>query len=213
MDQRKLWAIAYPGITWGGNMEVISTHRGSNSFFNSLVKEARHGGNPKNISLHRVTLQDALEQGFLWKLQQALPADAEQQGMDEAQYFDFVKAGAADDESFMQEYQCDPADDDAKFLDFAEPADASGGAISSAPALWMPDCPRAGAVGQPTMEPLVAPIRAALADAAAKGLSAGDVLALLPDLLAQMDTGLLADSLTRAAFTARLAGDADIANA
>ncbi len=22
-DQRKLWAIAYPGITWGGNMEVI----------------------------------------------------------------------------------------------------------------------------------------------------------------------------------------------
>jgi phage FluMu gp28-like protein len=31
-DQRKLWAIAYPGITWGGNMEIISTHRGSNSF-------------------------------------------------------------------------------------------------------------------------------------------------------------------------------------
>ncbi|MEG0920631.1 MAG: terminase family protein [Comamonas sp.] len=128
-DQRKLWAIAYPGITWGGNMEVISTHRGSNSFFNGLVKEARHNGNPKNISLHRVTLQDALDQGFLWKLQQALPADAEQQDMDEAQYFDFVKAGAADEESFQQEYQCDPADDDAKFLEYSliTPCEYSGG--------------------------------------------------------------------------------------
>lgn len=117
-DQRKLWAIAYPGITWGGNMELISTHRGSHSFFNSLVSEARHGGNPKRISLHRVTLQEALEQGFLFKLQQSLPADAEQQAMDEANYFDFVKNGAADAESFDQEYMCIPADDDSKFLEY-----------------------------------------------------------------------------------------------
>lgn len=117
-DQRKLWAIAYPGITWGGCMEIISTHRGSHSFFNGLIREARERGNPKRISLHRVTLQDALEQGFLFKLQQALPADAEQQAMDEAQYFDFVKHGAADEESFDQEYMCVPADDDSKFLEY-----------------------------------------------------------------------------------------------
>ena len=117
-EQRKMWAIAYPGITWGGSMELVSTHRGSHSFFNGLVQEARHRGNPKKISLHRVTLQDALDQGFLFKLQQALPADAEQQAMDEAQYFDFTKAGAADAESFDQEYQCIPADDDAKFLEY-----------------------------------------------------------------------------------------------
>lgn len=117
-EQRKMWAIAYPGITWGGSMELISTHRGSHSFFNNLVREARFGGNPKKISLHRVTLQDALDQGFLFKLQQALPADAEQQDMDEAAYYDFVKAGAADEESFDQEYMCIPADDDAKFLEY-----------------------------------------------------------------------------------------------
>lgn len=117
-DQRKLWAIAYPGITWGGSMEVISTHRGSYSFFNGLIREAREKGNPKKISLHRVTLQDALEQGFLYKLQQALPADAEQQVMTEAEYFDFVKSGCADAESFDQEYMCIPADDDAKFLEY-----------------------------------------------------------------------------------------------
>jgi len=117
-DPRKLWSIAYPGITWGGSMEVISTHRGSKNFFNDLIREAREQGNPKNISLHRVTLQDALDQGFLWKLQQSLPEDDERQAMDEATYFDFVKSGCADEESFQQEYMCEPADDDVAFLEY-----------------------------------------------------------------------------------------------
>ncbi|AAQ13949.1 MULTISPECIES: phage terminase large subunit family protein [Pseudomonas] len=117
-DPRKLWSIAYPGITWGGAMEIISTHRGSQNFFNQLVREIVEGGNPKNISLHTVTLQDALNQGFLFKLQQMLPADDEIQGMDEAQYFDFIRAGCADEESFQQEYMCNPADDDVAFLEY-----------------------------------------------------------------------------------------------
>ncbi|QXN68033.1 terminase large subunit [Microcystis phage Mwe-Yong1] len=117
-DPRKLWTIAYPGITWGGQMEIISTHRGSRNFFNQLVREIRESGNPKKISLHSVTLQDALDQGFLWKLQQALPDDDERQAMDEAAYFDWVKSGAADEESFLQEYMCKAADDDAAFLEY-----------------------------------------------------------------------------------------------
>ena len=118
-DPRKLWAIAYPGITWGGSMELISTHRGSHNFFNQLIREAREHNNPKGISLHRVTLQDALDQGFLFKLQQMLPADDERQAMDEAAYFDFVRKGAADEESFQQEYMCNPADDDVAFLEYS----------------------------------------------------------------------------------------------
>lgn len=117
-DPRKLWTIAYPGITWGGSMEVISTHRGSQNFFNQLVREAREAGNPKKLSLHRVTLEDALDDGFLWKLQQSLPSDDERQEMSEADYFDWVKSGTADEESFLQEYMCKPADDNAAFLEY-----------------------------------------------------------------------------------------------
>lgn len=117
-DPRKLWAIAYPGITWGGSMEVISTHRGSHNFFNQLIREINENGNPKRISHHRVTLEDALKQGFLWKLQQGLPEDDERQAMDEAAYFDWVRSGCADEESFQQEYMCSPADDDAAFLEY-----------------------------------------------------------------------------------------------
>jgi len=117
-DPRKLWTIAYPGLTWGGSLEVISTHRGSMNFFNGLVREINEHGNPKKISHHRVTLQDALDGGFLYKLQKSLPKDDERHEMDEAAYFDFVKRGCADEESFLQEYMCVAADDASAFLEY-----------------------------------------------------------------------------------------------
>lgn len=117
-DPRKLYSIAYPGITWGGQMEIFSTHRGSHNFFNELVEEVRHKGNPKGFSLHRVTLQDALDQGFLFKLQGKLPPEDPRQQMDEAEYFNFVRSGCADEESFLQEYMCVPADDAGAFLTY-----------------------------------------------------------------------------------------------
>lgn len=117
-DPRLLYSIMQPGITWGGKMSIFSTHRGSHNFFNKLIEEARHGGNPKGFSLHRVTLQDALDQGFLYKLQSKLPADDERQGYDETDYFNAVRAECADEESFLQEFCCVPADDNAAFLSY-----------------------------------------------------------------------------------------------
>lgn len=118
-DPRKLYAIAYPGITWGGSLEVFSTHRGSGNYFNGLVREIKEKGNPKGWSLHRVTLEDALAAGFLVKLQGKLPADDERQEMDEAEYFDFIRASAPDEESFQQEFMCVPADDASAFIEWA----------------------------------------------------------------------------------------------
>ena len=63
------------------------------------------------------------------------------------------------------------------------------------------------------MEPMVDPIRKLLADAAARGETAAELLDRLPELLAQMDTGPLAASLTRIAFAARLGANAGIENA
>lgn len=117
-DPRKLYSIAYPGITWGGQLSIFSTHRGSGNYFNELIREIREKGNPKKASLHRVTLQDALDQGFLFKLQSKLPLDDERQEMTEAEYFDFIRSGCADEESFLQEYMCVPADDAGAFLPY-----------------------------------------------------------------------------------------------
>ena len=115
-NPKLLYSIALPGITWGGQMAIVSTHRGKHNFFNRLIEEARDGGNKKRASLHRVSLQDALEQGFLWVLQQKLPAADARQEMGEAEYFDYVRSQCADEESFAQEYMCVPADESSVFI-------------------------------------------------------------------------------------------------
>jgi len=120
-DVKKLYEIMKPGVTWGGVMEIFSTHRGSGNYFNKLVEEVRHKGNPKKFSLHTVTLLNALQQGFLYKLQNKLaaidPSD-DRILMDEQEYLDDVRAGMPDEESFLQEYMCIPADDASAFLEY-----------------------------------------------------------------------------------------------
>jgi len=117
-DPRRLYAIAYPGITWGGSLEIFSTHRGTQNFFHQLVNEIKHQGNPKGFSLHSVNLQTALEQGFLFKLQSKLPPADPRQDMDEADYFNFIRNGCSDDESFQEEFCCQPSDDQSAFLSY-----------------------------------------------------------------------------------------------
>src|SRR5881394_1654362 len=40
-DQRMLYQIAKPVTTWGGQVSVISTHRGAQTVFNELIQEIR----------------------------------------------------------------------------------------------------------------------------------------------------------------------------
>lgn len=117
-NPRGVFTIAGPTIDWGGTLAIISTHRGSANYFNELVREIREKGNPKKFSHHRVTLEDALNQGFLYKLQSKLrPGDARLE-MDEAEYFAYQRSRAADEESFLQEYMCVPGDDAAAFMSY-----------------------------------------------------------------------------------------------
>ncbi|MDR1906613.1 MAG: terminase family protein [Puniceicoccales bacterium] len=115
-NPKLLYAVAYPGITWGGQLEIISTHRGSDNFFYKLIQDITENGNPKNFSHHRVTLQDALEQGFLQKLKAKVPENDPIREMDEADYFDYIRRSCADRETFLQEYMCEPYDDQSLFL-------------------------------------------------------------------------------------------------
>ncbi|HJY52451.1 MAG TPA: terminase family protein [Candidatus Udaeobacter sp.] len=117
-DPKKLYEIAYPGIVWGGSLEIFSSHRGSANYFNELLREITERGNPKGFSLHKVTLEVALSEGLLFKLQQKLPENDERLAMDETDYFNFIRAGCADEESFLQEFMCEPADDNTAFLPF-----------------------------------------------------------------------------------------------
>jgi phage FluMu gp28-like protein len=61
-DLKELIKAAIALLIWGGQVRIISTHDGDGNYFNELVNDIRAGRLP--YSLHRVTLDDALDQGF-----------------------------------------------------------------------------------------------------------------------------------------------------
>jgi phage FluMu gp28-like protein len=67
-DQRLLYQVAKPVTQWGGQLCIISTHRGSLSVFNELIRDIRERGNPMGWSLHSVPLQKAVEEGLVERI-------------------------------------------------------------------------------------------------------------------------------------------------
>lgn len=79
------------------------------------------------------------------------------------------------------------------------PRDALDAVVDDALADW-----------QQAMDPMLAPLQAAIEEAARRGETAGELLARLPGLLAAMDATRLHEALTHAAFTARLGAAAGL---
>src|SRR5437899_3634627 len=67
-DQRLLYRVAKPVTTWGGQLEIISTHRGANSVFNQILRDIKERGNPMGWSHHRITLHDGVAQGLVERI-------------------------------------------------------------------------------------------------------------------------------------------------
>jgi len=109
------YSIAYPHHL-GGRLESFPPSR-QRQLFNDLVNEVKHKGNPKGFSLHTVSLQNALDEGFLYKLQTKLPAGDERQDMDEADYFNFIAPAAPTKKVFSRNFAASP-DDQAAFLSY-----------------------------------------------------------------------------------------------
>ena len=81
-DQRDLYAIAMPAATWGGQISIISTHRGIDSRFNKFIRDIKERGNPMGWSHHRVSIHDAVAQGLVEKINEKKhhPCSADGQG-------------------------------------------------------------------------------------------------------------------------------------
>jgi len=59
-----------PVITWGGTLSIMSTHRGATTVFNQIIRDILENGNPMNWSLHTVSLQNAVAQGLVERINQ-----------------------------------------------------------------------------------------------------------------------------------------------
>lgn len=70
-DAGTLLDMAIPCTTWGGQLEVVSAFDPDGSpdtVFAQLIHQAEAGGNPMRWSLHSTTLDDAIGQGFVEKV-------------------------------------------------------------------------------------------------------------------------------------------------
>ncbi len=109
-DLKELVKAAMALLIWGGQVRIISTHDGDANHFNELVKDIRAGRLP--YSLHRVTLDDALDQGFYKRICLKLGRTWSQEAQDQwrQDLIDFYGDGA-DEELF-----CIPSQGSGTFL-------------------------------------------------------------------------------------------------
>jgi phage FluMu gp28-like protein len=127
-DQRTLYAVAKPVIQWGGTLSIISTHRGVGTVFNEIVTDIREGGNRMGWSLHTIPIQAAVEQGLVERINAANErrgAGAGGPGQDPAeaaptreQWLARQRAECIDEEQWLQEYCCVPANEAAAFIPY-----------------------------------------------------------------------------------------------
>lgn len=98
-DLKELVKAAMALLIWGGQVRIISTHDGEANYFNEIVKDIRAGRLP--YSPHRVTLDDALDQGFYQRICLKLGREWSQEAQDQwrQELIDFYGDGA-DEELF-----------------------------------------------------------------------------------------------------------------
>ena len=131
-DQRTLFAVSKPVIQWGGTLSIISTHRGINTQFNQLIVDAREHGNKMGWSVHRIPIQRAVEDGIVERIDKATKGDWTRQwkeagsplhnGQGGSPLRDFwlatQRAECVDEEQWLQEYCCVPADEASAFISY-----------------------------------------------------------------------------------------------
>ena len=112
-DQRTLYRVAKPVTQWGGQLEIISTHRGAGTVFNELIRGIVDKGNPMGWSHHKITLADAVEAGLVEKINVKSGQTETREG-----FMARTKAECIDEEQWQQEYCCVPADDSSAFITY-----------------------------------------------------------------------------------------------
>ncbi len=104
----ELWKAAVPIITWGYPVRVLSTYNGKGNRYYRMVEDAKKGN---AWSLHTTTIEDAVRQGLVDKIM-GRPASAEERAAWLAQQRD----AAGDEETWQQEYMCQPVDEATAWL-------------------------------------------------------------------------------------------------
>ncbi len=130
-DQRLLYRVAKPVTLWGGQLSIISTHRGIGTLFYQLVQSIKQNNlaaldpqedpnqkskieNQKSLwSLHEVPIQKAVAEGIVERINKKTGRNESRDA-----FLARLRAECIDQEQWDQEYCCIPADEHAAFFSY-----------------------------------------------------------------------------------------------
>ena len=108
-DQQALWTAARPVITWGHSLRILSTHNGRQSLFYQFLQDIKLG--KLDWSAHKVTIQDAVEQGLADRI-----AGHKLNAKERLHWLEQLKRECRTQEAWLQEYCCEAIDEASAFL-------------------------------------------------------------------------------------------------
>lgn len=110
-DQGAMWKAARPAITWGYPLRILSTYNGKGNKYFQFVDDVKKG--LKRWSLHTTDIVTAVNEGLADKiLGRELNEEERQNWLDEEE------ENAGDDETWQQEYMCNPIDESTAFFSY-----------------------------------------------------------------------------------------------
>lgn len=115
-DAGRLIDMAMPCTVWGGQLEVISAYKvdGSpSSPFARLVADAK-AANPMGWHLHRVTIEDAVAQGFAEKL-----SEVTGRPITGAEFLARERGKCRTESAWLSQFMCQPQDDGGALLPYS----------------------------------------------------------------------------------------------
>lgn len=108
-DADGLWKAAGPIVTWGYPVRILSTYNGKGNRYYRMVDEARKGN---KWSLHTTTVEDAVRDGLAARVLGKETAS----GDEVAAFLADCREIAGDEETYLQEYMCQPVDEATAWL-------------------------------------------------------------------------------------------------
>jgi len=118
-DPEAMWDAAYPSITWGDSIHILSTHNGEGNLYHRFVLmgrraaagEARPGDMPFRV--HRVTIDDAVAQGLVERINETRGLHLTRE-----EFISQCRAGCRNEDQWNQEYLAIPSMEAAAWLPY-----------------------------------------------------------------------------------------------
>ena len=97
----ELYMIAQARITWGYDLGIWSSHRGTDSDFYVMIQDARAGRG--GWSYHKTTIEDAVGQGLVEKINETRGTNFTREG-----FIADCRKRARDEATYQEAYMCNP---------------------------------------------------------------------------------------------------------